>query len=631
MNKAPDKPSDTVSALAGNDSRLLAPLFVFIIALLPRLFFSMQMFPVRTISDETATISTGAFFAGLDWSGVVSLAGYYGGGFSILLAPIFRLTDDPIIIYRAALVLVSVLQSLAAPISYHLMKKYFFVENQVFLLIASVACSFMVVTRSNIIYNEHMLILISWVTAWLLCILYHCENNKKKFAYSLLLAAVLSYALTVHIRAAVLWIAVVLLVLCFFIRTRKWLISKAAFVAAGAAGYFLSSQFIHYIQSHIWLISEGESIRNSSINISTGADLTDPLVWKTWLNIIFGQIYTIGIYSGAVLFAAIVIFVPLIFTFFTCGNHQTFRKKQLPDSLLCENHAEETSDSQNDLFFILSITFMLSIAATIAGQSISWLSSAVSAVKGDSTYGVKAFTYIRYFGPYCGPVFMITLIYIQSHYQELKSIAIRTFLLFALLQTYWVAAIVPYLENTTAAEEIFVGFIGALLDGSKDIYLYLKPFGILFAMFSIACVLFYKKKKSTAVLLISFFLLWEYGSQSASYDLNTSQKNWNKVSSSYTFIKTAQSLTSLPDEIYVVDTSSATDHNTYYLYQFYLNRYTVVAGYPREDCEEAIVFANSAACSELLDRGYVMYQLDDNEWVYVSGERLIHALFSFFP
>ncbi|MCD7957379.1 MAG: hypothetical protein LUG93_16870 [Lachnospiraceae bacterium] len=606
-NKISDTDSSGNPSVSGINGPCLSALsFVFIVALLPRLFLSMQMFPVRTISDETATISTGAFFAGLDWSGVISRAGYYGGGFSVLLAPIFRLTDDPVIIYRAALILASVIQSLAAPISYHLMKKYFSVKNKAFLLVASAACSFMVVTRSNITYNEHMLILISWLTAWLLCILYNSRNARFRFFYTLLLAAVLSYALTVHIRATVLWIAITLLVLCYYICTRKWLISKAALIPAGIAGYFLSSQFISFIQNHIWLLNQGETIRNSSINVSTNADLTDPLVWKAWLNIIFGQIYTIGIYSGTILFAAIVLFVPLIFAFF-------------------KHNSSRTSAQENELYFILSITFMLCIAATIAGQSVSWLSSAVSAMKGESTYGVKAFTYIRYFGPYCGPVFMITLVYIQSHYQKLKSIVFKTVLLFTLLQTYWVVSIVPYLENTTSADEIFVGFIGATINGNKDIYLYLKPLCILFLLLFIVSTLFYKKQKNAAVFFVSIFLLWEYGSQSVSYDINNSQKNWNKVSSSYTFFKQMQELTGLPDEIYVVDTSSATDHNTYYLFQLCLNRYTIIPDYPEEDCAEAIVFANSAACTELLESGYVMYQLDDNEWVYVYGEGLIEV------
>ena len=53
----------------------------FLVAFVPRVVCTFYSDLIRTISDEVATISAGAYFAGLDWSAVISKAGYYGGGF----------------------------------------------------------------------------------------------------------------------------------------------------------------------------------------------------------------------------------------------------------------------------------------------------------------------------------------------------------------------------------------------------------------------------------------------------------------------------------------------------------------------------------------------------------------------
>ena len=83
---------------------------LFLVAWIPRVILCMQTVPVRTLSDELATISGAAYFAGLDWSAVISNAGYYGSGFSALFAPLFLLTDNPFVIYKGMLIGASVVK-----------------------------------------------------------------------------------------------------------------------------------------------------------------------------------------------------------------------------------------------------------------------------------------------------------------------------------------------------------------------------------------------------------------------------------------------------------------------------------------------------------------------------------------
>ncbi|MCD7882919.1 MAG: hypothetical protein LUI87_04305 [Lachnospiraceae bacterium] len=579
---------------------------VFIIAFLPRLYYNLQMLPVRTISDEVATMSTGAYFAGLDWSSVVSNAGYYGGGFSILLTPIFMLTDDPVIIYRVALIFSAFLQSLVAPISYHLMKKYFKLESRRMLLIISVCCSFMIVTRANFVFNEHMLILIVWLLAWVLCALCNCLNGKKKILYTLLLLLLLSYALTVHIRSAVLWIAVVIAVMCFFIKTRKWLVSRIVFAVGGVCGYFSANYFIKFIQGNIWLLGQGETIRNSTIDLTIKVSITDPTVWSAWLKTIVGQIYTIGYFSGTIMFFSIIIFVPVIFQW-----------------IFNINHDEKNSD---DTYFVIAFVFMGCVAMTIVGQAITWLSSAVTALKGGNSYGFKAFTYIRYFAPYCGPVFMITLLYLIDNKENIISIIKKTLIFLLIIQTYWMYSIVPLLDGESSGSEFFVGLIGQIMGKYSDIYMYIVPMMIIIIIFLTLFFLSVKQKIHMAYILVFSFLLLEYNCGSYSWDIYNGEVAYNKVSAGYELIREIEDNDYvISDTLYVID-SLASDHRTFYLYQFYLNRYTIIPYAPDESCAEAIVFCNTGTNSQLLNQGYKVFQLDNNEWVYVIGDDYIQII-----
>ena len=168
-------------------------ILAFLCALIPRLILNCFALPLRTQSDELATLAGGAFLGGKDWSGIVSQAGYYGFGFTALFAPLFRLSDDPVLIYRLILVVESVMQASIALMAFYLMKRYFKIEHKWFLTVASVACSYMVVTRTMIVYNEHALIFCSWLICVLLFrLLEHQNDSKKKAIDTVLLMALLS-------------------------------------------------------------------------------------------------------------------------------------------------------------------------------------------------------------------------------------------------------------------------------------------------------------------------------------------------------------------------------------------------------------------------------------------------------
>lgn len=156
---------------------------VFILAVLPKIILALQAFPLKTFSDEVATIASAASLAGYDWSAVVSHAGYYGAGFFWIFAPVFRVTDNPVIIYRVILIGCSLVQACIAPICYYLMNQYFHISDKRYGFIGSIACSYLVMTRATLLFNEHILVLLIWVIALLLLKIHEYQKNTGKKGY----------------------------------------------------------------------------------------------------------------------------------------------------------------------------------------------------------------------------------------------------------------------------------------------------------------------------------------------------------------------------------------------------------------------------------------------------------------
>ena len=71
-------------------------------------------------------------------------------------------------------------QSFSAPIAYVIMNKYFDIKDRKYTIVSSIACSYMVVTYVTYVFNEHPMILCSWMIALLLILLVKYVDDKKK-------------------------------------------------------------------------------------------------------------------------------------------------------------------------------------------------------------------------------------------------------------------------------------------------------------------------------------------------------------------------------------------------------------------------------------------------------------------
>ena len=595
-------------------------ILAFLCALIPRLILNCFALPLRTQSDELATLAGGAFLGGKDWSGIVSQAGYYGFGFTALFAPLFRLSDDPVLIYRLILVVESVMQASIALMAFYLMKRYFKIEHKWFLTVASVACSYMVVTRTMIEYNEHALIFCSWLICVLLFrLLEHQNDSKKKAIDTVLLMALLSYTLLLHTRSWMYWIVLAIFYVAYFIRNRRSFLAILPGIITAVIGVGGGKLLIHRMQERIWLADGNGGLRNSSVSLSLSDTIVNATSWHTWVNIIFGQLNTVSVISGGMLIVAVLLMIRCIIGWMKRGERFHCVKVDR-EEILYEDH-----------YAIIFIYFGLCTALTIGAQSLIWLPRATQAMElgfASNGYGLKAVTYVRYMGPYLGPVLMATLCYLYQEQNQIQKIYKQAIFWIAGLQAFWLTCILPFVYTNSNVIETYLPFslqTRRAMDVGRMVFL--PATGILLIVVILNQIWLKKKKWKPVLLTLAVLLTYQYCYNAVAYDINTQSVNHKEIDATYNMFCQLKESGNMPEAIYVVDTRDKTDHQSYYQAQYYLQGVRIIAGYPPEDAEEAMICLNSNMCpAELMqDDSYRCVKLDRNEYVWIKGTSLIQT------
>lgn len=598
-------------------------LVIFLMAFIPRAILCFFAEPVAIISDEVATIAGGAYWAGLDWSAVVSHAGYYGSGMTAWTSIFFRMTDDPKIIYILITLFCTLIQSVTSLISYDILKKIFNIENSIFNIVVSVASSYLVMTASIVVFNEHGLILISWVCAWILLKLdesVKAGGKKKKMFYTLLLMIVLAYGLTLHTRVLMMWIALVITVILYAWIYKRFLISLPVSIIIGGIFYCLAKFYVQGIQEALWLVNSGTEnvvggLRNAEVTgiLPALRNLLSPQSWQAWFNIILGQLHTIAVFTGGLFIVFIIIFIHFIW--------KKLWRKTLD---------EEKAGIERSMLLVI-VFFAICIAGTIAGQSLMWLSGSIDVIKNgfdNNLYATKAYGYLRYFGPYCGPVFLMGAIYLYHWKKKIFDYKIPIVVSFIILEFYWLVCIVPYIYRTTqvGALEFYVPYsLENLYDtiGLRTII----PASVVLLVSIVLNTFWIKKDRLINVFVWTGCLfIYTYFYIGIVWNMEFSEQNKVLAQKSYELIREVEDEIDLPKEIYVDDSWKKYDHNNYYMYQILLNRYKIIPGIPDSTYEEVVFFTNDTYTEDNYEKwkkqGYNYYRIGEYELLLVKGEKL---------
>lgn len=565
--------------------------------LIPKIFIVFQAIPVTDIRDEVAMLKVPAYIAGFDWSTSTSTASYYGFGFFAIFFPLFKLKVDILVIYRVILLSLSLLECIIPIVCFYMLEKFYNIEKNEVKSVISIIVSFVTVNPPYNLINEHVLIILVWLNVLLLCKLCCKQNKKERNWLSVLLAIDLLYALTIHTRALIMFIAVIVVILGYYFLFKEWIVTKW-FTVISILGYVVVDHFITVVQAKVWGNNE---LVNASLGIPNRIEHVKDL--SSFFDLVIGNIATSFIFSKSSLGFMVVAIVYFLFRRIAAGVK-----------------AEKEITIFDKTIFVTFVVCIICTVGTICGIGLQHMAGLKNAIEmGDNgSYHYKYFTYLRYYVSYLAPLFMGGLVlYIKKIDYYKKTIIIGS-LFSAFTYLYYNYYVIPYISNNYFGINNFYTFSWLLsknaldrIDSNEYRIVLLVSFTLIFIW--IFCIKM-EKYKYIPVFLLMGLLIYQFIYFPANYSKIVAQAQYSEIDASQDYIERAKE-DKINFTIYVYDQTDRIP----YLIQLYNYELNVISGLPQEDSEEFIVISN-CQLSELLAENYIENKLDNNEWLYTKKD-----------
>lgn len=247
------------------------------------------------LDDEYGYWANAAYLSGLNWSDTVSKIPYYSYGYSILLVPLFWIFNNTIPMYKAAVIMNSIMLSLSFLLCYDIAKRLMDNANKFIVaglsFVISVYPTYLI--YANIAWSECLLMFIFWLLTW--CFLGLDEESGDYKFY--LIGFLSAYIYIVHQRTLGILIASISVIIIMKILNRinrKQLIKVVLpFLLLMIIGYYLKSN----IQSNLWLNGSEISINDYSGQIKKINQVFSINGFIKVLKTFIGQFYYLGAVS----------------------------------------------------------------------------------------------------------------------------------------------------------------------------------------------------------------------------------------------------------------------------------------------------------------------------------------------
>lgn len=579
---------------------------IFLIALEIRIVSFIINGKLHLMPDEMGFLIPAAKLAGRDWSDIIPLCSYYGFGYSTLFTPLFWITDNLYIIFWTIMCVGAVCISASAVITYHLLTKHFDVDNRFLAGLIAIICSILSFSEMKVINNEPIIVLVCWTCCWLFIMV--LKEDEKKQRYCNMLIIVMTYALTIHNRLIVLWVALALFVFIYYIFYRKWIFKRKDIILA-AISFFAMQIVVSFAAKYFWL-SESNSALYNSVDETSGIiianlvkNFTSWSFWKAAIDILNGNIYTVLFFSCGMFAFAVIMVVFLLRSHCKKGTE-----------LL---GSEEKRDGADKNIEAISLWFLLIFLITLAGLILIWSPNVMSGrEKGySSASAYKIFSYLRYYQCYISIFMMAFFAYAYRHLDEIRKYILGAGVICLLEFIYWYAFIVPDIKTSSDFVTVFGAYgLYSSANETTQYELYLLCGTIQILLFVGICLCFGRRKLLCPAWCMAILLLFrlEYNSSVLNFS------NEFKAKAGYEAIRMCEEICELPEEIY------CNLPKTYAIaWQLLLNDYkmTRITDFPTES--DAIVATNVISQAEKhYSEGYQCLKLDEQVFLWIKGEYL---------
>lgn len=193
------------------------------------------------LNDEIGYWSVGAYFSGTDWTSVASSVMYYSYGYGLILAPLFHIFDNAVMMYRTALLINAVMLTAALPMAYSVGRRIFPSANRFVVMLSCFAAMMYpsVIVQGNVAWSETLLTFMVWLIFY--CVSAFDEN--RRIWLFLLGGFAAAFTYVVHQRTLGIVFACILAVLCMAvtkkIKLRQFFAFVGVFIAILTAHSFI--------------------------------------------------------------------------------------------------------------------------------------------------------------------------------------------------------------------------------------------------------------------------------------------------------------------------------------------------------------------------------------------------------
>ncbi len=550
---------------------------------------------LMTGQDEIGTMAGSVYYAGYDWSAIVSDVKYYGFGFSILMAPVFHITDNPQLIYQIMLAYNTVCLGISGVICFNIIKNIFDIDDNRFNLITTLAsiCFPCVLLTSNEVFNECVLLTLQWVIVYLLLIMQkRKDEGKSNLVYTIILSLVCVYAFTVHTRIIYILGAVFVYIVMYLIIKRKVLINVPAFIVILGGGYVAAQKLIKAVQLKIWLTNDPEKLRNSVSNL--GGYFGNVTYLKTangikgFVYTFLGEVYGMFSLSGGIFAIAICIFAFIILGLI-------FSKK---------------FDKADEKIVTLAAYICSLMLAILLLTSLGVLDIVEENVI-DGTAS-RWYLYTRYWSMCSQLAVMFVLVFVKKQERLGKGLVISSAIVFAAVTAafmYKMSGMFYIYQG--AKSNAFSSYLGMLIMKTDDYFSvssFVKMTVMASVVFIAVLILLYAKKPAISALILLCLFLYTYGYSTVMLDMPNSQDMYTEFKEMRNVIKESNIEENDVINLNLQEKSRAYLFGT----QFNLFEYRVTRQKADDEADKSVVISDSA---DYKDMGYTMlYSNEDSNY-----------------
>ncbi|MDE5779093.1 MAG: hypothetical protein K2I10_11390, partial [Lachnospiraceae bacterium] len=540
------------------------------------------------VADEVYTLSGGAFFAGYDWSSYMSLHKFYNFGYTMLLAPLYRIIDDPIVLYRSLLAVNVLLECFSIIIVYRILRLQLGFSNVKSIVIAlAVCCSTFVLQFHTYVYNEMPLTFLVWVTLALMLRLVDTKREER-IILSLLLGFCMGYMYIIHSRCVVFYIAAAIVWIMYLIVYKKWIANPIATVITFLGTILGGSKLIDYVQVNLYLKDLSQSMDNS-VGSAVSLGVSRYAILKSFEGIIrvikhfITLAGTLNVSTGGLL---------LILTIVSIYCAVKYRKQYV-------------TDKYGKQYFIITILSYVSL----------WGMVSCVAVLGAGNQLVRWMAYSRYYAAFLGPFLLIgILMLLKNHGLKNRTLWIWTMIGNVVVILLYAFYAYPVMKGASMKENASLYIFRCFSVHNKQTKFSWSVFGIAVLIMFVGSLIFlflYQKKRVLVMcaLLLGFSAIL-FQEIDCRQNREASRRRYEMSNASYELMESSL----LPEDVKVYYGGTGLFGKAI-LVTLYNKDVTYLKGVKNlPDLENAVLLTNNPEKYSVGTECHI-FQLDSNEYI----------------